>query len=204
MRPVSHIEYQQYPLGDPLPSAYSSWVGQYFDSEALAGPATSVRADSSLNFAWAGAAPVAGLNGARFSARWTRMLALSEGEYPFSVAAVGGVRVWIDGKLEIDGWDAPSNALREHAKTVTLLSGLHRVEIDYANRGGFGQIRFGNLPPNAPVIINAQDEGNADIAADRHCAGSTPAIRIRAASANRANSSPHSGAPMAIASQAAG
>ncbi len=160
VRKIGALEYGNYPLGDPLPSSYSVWVGQYFDNETLAQPATAVRADNALNFAWGGAAPVAGLGSNVFSARWSRMMALTEGEYPFRIDAVGGMRLWIDGRLEIDAWESPAGQLIAHEKTVTLLSGLHKIEIEYVNRGGNSQLRFGNLPPNAPVVQDTLD-GNA-------------------------------------------
>lgn len=154
-REIDDFVYTQYQRGDPMPSLYSAWVGQFFDGEALIGPTSWVRGDPALNFEWGGAAPMAGLNGRAFAARWSRTMALTEGDYPFVIQAVGGVRLWIDGKLVIDAWDDDVSATRAHNKTVSLLSGLHRVDVDYVNRGGYGQIKFGNLPPNAPVVIDS-------------------------------------------------
>jgi PA14 domain len=154
VRPIALIEYAQYQAGEALPSMFSSWVGQYFDNTGLTPPFSAVRSDDGLNFVWSGAAPVAGLNDGNFSARWTRTLALTEGDYPFIIEAAGGLRLWVDGKLEIDAWDAPSTVLQRHEKVIGVLSGLHRVDIEYTNRGGNGELRLANLPPNAPVVID--------------------------------------------------
>jgi len=154
IRVLSAVAMAQYPEGEPLPSVYSGWVGQYFNNTSLAFPASLVRADGSLRFRWSGTAPAANMGATSFSARWSRIFALSEGEYPFNVEAIGGVRLWVDGQLQIDAWDAPQQLIA-HQKGVTVTSGLHRVELEYRAGPDFAQVELGNLPPNAPIIIDS-------------------------------------------------
>jgi hypothetical protein len=151
VRKLSPMVLEQYPADEMLPSVMSVWIGQYYNNALLSEPAVQVRADSTLNFRWNGAAPSAAIDTPEFSARWTRYLALSDGEYPFRVEAVGGIRLWVNGQLEINEWDARPDILIAHDKSVQLPSGLHRVDIEYVARGGYAQIAFGNLPPNSPV-----------------------------------------------------
>jgi hypothetical protein len=155
VRKLSALEIAQYTTDEMLPSVMSQWVGTYYNNTLLSSPASSVQASPSLNFRWNGAAPAATVDAKTFSARWTRFLATTEGEYPFSINAVGGVRLWVDGKLEINDWDVQPGIYLKHEKTVKLSAGLHRIDVEYVNRDGFAQIEFGNLPPNVPIILDA-------------------------------------------------
>ena len=152
-RELSTLALSQYPEAEPVPSIFTSWVGQYFNNDALNYPATAVRGDTSLNFRWNGSAPAPGM-GREFTARWTRIFALTEGEFVFNIESVGGLRLWVDGKLELDDWDS-AGVLIQHEATIHATSGLHRVEVEYAARQGFAQIDFGNLPPNMPIVLQA-------------------------------------------------
>ena len=153
VRELSPLALQQYPEAEAVPSIFTSWVGQYFNNDSLNDPASAVRGDNSLNFRWNGSAPAPGM-GREFTARWTRIFALTEGEFVFNIEAIGGLRLWVDGKLELDEW-ASSGVLIQHQATVHATSGLHRVEVEYAAKQGFAQIDFGNLPPNMPIVLQA-------------------------------------------------
>lgn len=153
VRTVDDIEFTQYPPGAPLPSMYAEWVGQYFDNDRLALPATAVDSASAVDFAWGDIAPADGLIPSAFSVRWSRTMALTEGDYPFILEAAGRVRLWVDGKLEIDAWTAEPGVFQRHEKLVALLTGLHRIDIEYAPRGGDARLRLDNLPPAAPVVL---------------------------------------------------
>lgn len=151
VRKLTALELNQYPADEMMPSVMSQWVGVYYNNTLLSPPAASVRADPSLNFRWNGAAPAAGIEASAFSARWTRFFATTEGEYPFRVDAVGGVRVWVDDQLIINDWDAQTGIYQKHEKSVKLPAGLHKVDVEYVNKDSFAAINFGNLPPNVPV-----------------------------------------------------
>jgi hypothetical protein len=154
-RALDSISYAQYTPGAAPISVYSGWVAQYFDNATLTPPFSVLRTEPSVNHAWGGAAPAAGLPGRGFSARYSRMLALTEGEYPFVLEATGPVRLFVDGKLVIDAWDTASAQFLRHEASVQLISGLHRISIEYSNpASNAARLRFGNLPPNAPVVLN--------------------------------------------------
>ncbi len=154
IRKLSALQLAQYPEGDTLPSIFGSWVGQYYNNTMLAVPASVVRRDDSLNFHWNGAAPAANMSSMGFSSRWSRVMALGDGNYPFTIDAVGGVRLYVDGHLEINEWDG-TGVYIQHQKVVSVTSGLHRVEVEYTNHEGQARTSLGNLPPNAPVVPDA-------------------------------------------------
>lgn len=181
IRKLTPLEISQYAPGNMLPSIYMGWVGQYFNNTVLAAPASVVRGDSSLNFNWNGAAPAANMSSLGFSARWTRNMVFTEGNYPFSVDAVGSVRLYVDGKLEINAWDS-SGVYVQHQQVVSMTSGLHKIEVEYANREGSARVMLGNLPPNVPIVFGSDaqwttsptvtvswsDGGDADSAGKPH------------------------------------
>jgi hypothetical protein len=153
VRVLSALQMAQYPEAEPIPSIFTSWVGQYFNNETLAFPSSSVRGDGNLNFRWNGAAPEPGMKASDFTVRWSRMFALTEGEYAFTIDAIGGLRLWVDGKLVLDEWGS-RGIFVQHQKVIQASAGLHRVEIEYLARDGFAQISLGNLPPNMPIVLD--------------------------------------------------
>ncbi len=175
-RTVPQLVIDQYPAGEMLPSVMSQWVGVYYNNTQLSAPHAAIRADGTLSFRWNGAAPAANVNARGYSARWTRYMALAEGEYPFRLEVVGGIRLWVDGQLALNEWEARDGIFTRHDVPVKVKGGIHRVEIELVNRDGLSQISLGNLPPNMPVIANEdigwtsattatlrwQDAGDAD------------------------------------------
>ncbi|MFN3705552.1 MAG: PA14 domain-containing protein, partial [Thermoflexales bacterium] len=146
---------EHYPQANVLPSVMGAWVGALYANPTLAPPISVITHSPQLDFNWAGAPPADGVPAFGFSARWTRYFATTEGDYPIAVEAVGGVRVWVNGKLEIAAWDAPADRLIRHEKTIPLSAGLHRVDVEYVALGPTARLRFGNLPPNTPLVADA-------------------------------------------------
>ncbi len=157
IRKLSDLALAQYPDGGMLPSIFTTWIGEYFNNTVLGAPAATVRADPSVNFQWNGAAPAAGMSPQAFSVRWSRRMAFTEGHYPFTLEATGDVRLYVDGELAIDSWGnrAGADIFTQHTREMTLTSGLHLVEIEYANRAGDARITLDSLPPNVPVVIGS-------------------------------------------------
>jgi hypothetical protein len=176
VRKVTQMVIDAYPAGEMLPSVMSQWVGVYYNNTQLSAPHAAIRADNALSLRWNGAAPAVGVEARGFSARWTRYMALAEGEYPFRLEAVGGVRLWVDGQLALNEWESRDGIFTRHDVPVKVKGGIHRVEIELVNRDGLSQISLGNLPPNMPVIASVdvgwtqattatlrwQDAGDAD------------------------------------------
>ena len=156
VRTLSPQVFSRYDEADSLPSVYKGWIGEYFNNDSLEAPTSFIRSDGNLHFQWHGTAPAANVNATGFSTRWTRMFSLTEGEYVFSLEAIGGVRLSVDGQLEIDAWDT-TNQLLLHQKSVPLADGLHSVQVEYRSSQVNSQILFGNLPPNTPYVTKDTD-----------------------------------------------
>ncbi len=113
------------------------WQGEYFDTTDLSGQAVMVRddGDGTLEFERGSESPGApcGLPTDAFSARWTRSAPFVAGIYRFTLTAADGVRLLIDGSLEIDQWsDQPPT---QHSVLVTLSDGVHTIRFDHFSAG---------------------------------------------------------------------
>ena len=135
---------------------FAGWIGQYYNNTQLTLPAAVVRADPRVNFQWNGTAPAPNMSATGFSARWSRRMAFTDGHYPFILDASGSARLYVDGELVMSNWNATNPGIyMQQSSMVTLTSGLHLVEIEYANREGDARIALASLPPNVPVIASA-------------------------------------------------
>jgi hypothetical protein len=66
------------------------------------------RCETGLNQDWGSGSPDPGLPPNGFSARWLGHHTFTAGSYRFIGQAEGGLRVYLDGQLLIDGWSVPS------------------------------------------------------------------------------------------------
>ncbi len=171
IRKLSDMALAQYPDGGMLPSLFSGWIGQYFNNTDLVQPMAVVRADARINFGsdaqgdtranpaasapWAiGTPALQPLSG--FSVRWSRRMAFTDGHYPFILNAAGKARLFVDGEQVMSNWNANNPGIYiQQSSMVTLTSGLHLVEIEYANTEGDARIALESLPPNVPVIATS-------------------------------------------------
>jgi hypothetical protein len=113
------------------------WKGEYFPNPTLSGVPSLVRDDggAGLAFDWGGGGPAScGIGSDGFSARFSRTVTLSQGNYRFTVRADDGVRVWIDGQLRLDQWvvQAPTTFTFD----VPLAAGAHALRMEYFEQGG--------------------------------------------------------------------
>jgi hypothetical protein len=113
------------------------WRGEYFANTTLSGTPAMVRDDGAfpLAFSWGLGGPNAcGLGSDQFSARFTRTLTLAGGGYRFTARVDDGVRVWIDGVLQLDKWivQAPTS----YSFDVTLAPGAHVLKLEYFENAG--------------------------------------------------------------------
>lgn len=114
------------------------WKGEYYNNTNLAGSPAMVRPDGAgflnFNFGSGGPGSGCGLDVDYFSARWTRTLNFGTGVYRFSVTGDDGVRLYIDGNLQIDKWF--SQGATTYTADVSLSSGNHEVKLEYFEGGG--------------------------------------------------------------------
>jgi hypothetical protein len=103
------------------------FTGRFFERRLLS------RIDSLLNFDWQGNAPEPEVPPIFFGARWTGWVkAPTAGVYRINLHHDDGARLWIDGRLILDGWTGIQNDI----VPVDLAAGLHDLRIDYQQGGG--------------------------------------------------------------------
>jgi hypothetical protein len=139
---------------------------------SLSGLPALTRDDAAISFDWGQGAPANGLPADGFSVRWTRLLKFDAGTYRFSVRSDDGIRLWLDGGLQIDEWHNASG--QTYAREVQLGAGNHNLRLEYFENGGGALIYFtmqrvedydkwkGEYFPNdhwagSPVIVQNDD-----------------------------------------------
>ena len=111
--------------------------GEYFPNQSLSGSPSLVRDDgvAGVAFDWGTGGPGScGIGSDGFSARFSRTVTFGQGTYRFTVRADDGVRVWIDGQLQLDKWivQAPTT----YTFDVNLAAGAHAIRMEYFENGG--------------------------------------------------------------------
>ena len=110
------------------------WQATYWNNTTLSGPPILQITDLNLDFSWGSGSPAARVNSDRFSARWTRYIDVSPGNYRFIVTADDGIRLWIDDQLLIDQWK--DQAATTYSIETYLGSGHHLVRVEYYENVG--------------------------------------------------------------------
>ena len=88
-------------------------LGEYFNNPDLAGEPVLARIDPYVNFNWVIAKPDQSIDSHRFSVRWTGKLAPSRDFSGFiGTDSQISMRLWLDGKLIVDGWGEGKSASR--------------------------------------------------------------------------------------------
>lgn len=141
-------------LGSAAPDAAAAdsvWTAQYFNNKSLSGTPALVREERELNWDWGYGSPAGSVVENGFSARWTRDVNFSAGNYRFSATMDDGMRVWVDNVLIIDAWN--NGALRTVSAERNLSGGDHRIRVEYYDDG---YMAFAKLTWSAasPTTIN--------------------------------------------------
>ncbi|WP_409295804.1 PA14 domain-containing protein [Peribacillus sp. SCS-26] len=114
------------------PANFTEWTALYYPTTNLTGTPVET-AHQSLNFNWGTASPAAGIPADNFSAKYSRKIAVpSVGKYKLSGTADDGVRIKVDGVIQVDMWTTGSHTIN---KDVTLSAGEHLVEVEYYEAG---------------------------------------------------------------------
>lgn len=119
---------------------FPQWRGEYFSGPNLAGAPMVIRNDADIDFDWGSNSAVAGLPADGFSVRWTRDVWFDDGLYRFRAVMDDGLRLTIDGVSVIDAWR--DGARREVTADYALLSGSHRVQVEYYERSGQASVQL--------------------------------------------------------------
>ncbi|MCB0016586.1 MAG: hypothetical protein KDE09_02290 [Anaerolineales bacterium] len=144
----------------PIELFTERWQGEYFNNVDLSGNPALIRADGAIDFDWGSSSPAPDIIGPNsFSARWTRTVSLPGGQYQFTVTSDDGVRVWVNGTLLINQWQAqaPTTFQRE----IAIPAGNIPIEVHYYEDGGNAEIQLDWVRLHAlpqPVPGNLVDE----------------------------------------------
>ncbi len=126
----------------------STWTASYWNNINFAGDAVVVRPESTISHNWGTGSPAAGIDADRFSAHWTRRLALTPGRYRFDVTADDGVRLFVDGQLLIDAWQVQP-ATTYSAETVIAEDSVF-IELQYFENTGVASVDLSWTPVSSP------------------------------------------------------
>ncbi|MBL8270769.1 beta-glucosidase [Steroidobacter sp.] len=136
--------------------------GEYFRGRDFAGKPAMTRVDSRIAFRWDRGAPTddlaargelsneQSLAGDDFSVRWTgELLPPTTGKYELVVGANDGVRLYLDDRLLVNGWEL-NERVSSHSVAVDLQGGrAYRIKIEYFEDIRDAEIRLGWNRPGA-------------------------------------------------------
>ncbi len=158
----------------PPPAASSSFVppsgvgqglqGEYFNNTGLQGSPVLVRTDPAVDFDWGDGSPGTGVNADNYSVRWSGSFTVpTSGDYTVATATDDGVRLWIDGQLVIDDWNAHATKLNK--ANLTLQAGQsYELVMEYFEAGGSAVARL-SIYDAAQLLADAVSAAaNADAA----------------------------------------
>jgi beta-N-acetylglucosaminidase len=92
-----------------------------------------------LDFDWQDRAPYTGGPSDRFSAIFYKKIVLdADGDYSLHIAADDGVRVYINGELQVDMWQ---DGVNSQSKTVVLQKGTNLVKVEYYENTGMANVQ---------------------------------------------------------------
>lgn len=129
----------------------SGLTATYFDNADLTGPSVT-RIDADVNFDWNTGAPDPRIGPDSFSAQWTGQVRAAYSErYTFTVQADNSARLWVNGQLLIDQWNAKSvNA----SGKITLEAGrLNDVILQFSENTGSARVKLLWSSPSQPSQV---------------------------------------------------
>lgn len=155
--------------GQSLPDAQTpdgkpGLQGEYFSNRTLSGAPALVRVDPSVAFDWQNGPPAPGLPSDQFSVRWRGTIRSEDGgEFLLTAGSDDGIRVSVDGKRVIDGWQ--DRGYTAQSVMVQLPAGRRvPIEIEYYDRGMLAKVSVGMSQPGRLIseLITDKDLSTAD------------------------------------------
>jgi hypothetical protein len=130
------------------PAREDAWHGAFYAEPFMPGhPAASVvYPGGPLDLDWGPAPPTDGLPSDGFAVRLHRLVQVPVGTHRFTVAAHGGIRLWVGTRLLIDRWDAES--VSETAEAF-LRPGQYDIQLDFTDPNGAASLHF-DWQPGSP------------------------------------------------------
>src|SRR5437899_6696845 len=132
------VELKEKPAEPLKPKKVEGLRAEYFADHKMS-ELKLVRVDRELNLWWGSAPDPAVPKG--FAVRWTGVIEPKFSEkYTFEADLIGGMRMWVDGKLVVDQWDArPGNG----SGVADLKAGTaHGLRLDFHDAQWGGEVRL--------------------------------------------------------------
>jgi len=140
------------PPPPPLPTG--TWAVQYFNDKELSSQCSTSSFDRTFLFQdWGDAAPASTCNSNHWSARFTRQISFAGGHYDFMLEADDWARIFVDGNLVVNKWDAAS----QHHEGYDITAGIHEVKIEFADTEGAAKVSAWWWGPGFNVPHETQD-----------------------------------------------
>ena len=145
---------------NPTTGLYGEYFNQNDKNVAVipaSWPVTATRVDSKVGFDWGNSAPgLTGIGADHFSVRWTgKIWPPANGDYTFYVKGDDGVRLWINGTLQVSSGWKDQGATEYAAPVMTLTKGTPvTVQFEYyENTGGASALLEWSSAAIAKTII---------------------------------------------------
>lgn len=148
------------------------WQALYWNNRTLTGTPVLARQESAVDYNWGDGSPEAQtINADSFSARWTTQISLEAGTYRFDVVSDDGVRLFIDGVKQIDGWsDHPVTTyqytLQHDGGSLGLILEYYeheqaaQVKLSWAAVSAVATPEASPSPTPTPITVVVDDQGS--------------------------------------------
>jgi cytochrome c553 len=110
-----------------------SYCAEYYNNNNLTDDPVKIQNEAAINYEWLDTAPVDTVSKDNFSVRWQGDFELV-GNYRFLAQVDEAMRLWVDGKLLLDTWNAYN--YNELYADVSLAAGKHRIKMEMREIGG--------------------------------------------------------------------
>ncbi len=116
--------------------------GEYYTNISLSGTPL-IRYDKNIDFDFAFASPLTGIDIDNFSIRWTgKVQAPVTGTYTFSSYSDDGIRVWVNGVKLIDNWTGHAGVYDDGIGINLVAGQKYDIKIEYYEGYGYGQMQM--------------------------------------------------------------
>jgi len=131
-------------------------MGTYFEGKNFEQQKVQ-RRDATISFNWDNSPPDPQMSQTNFSVRWEGSLQTQvAGEYTFEMSADDGMRLWVDGNLVINDWDARPLSTKI-AKVTLPASARIPVKIEYFQAQGNASVDLKWAPPASGPVNPTRD-----------------------------------------------
>lgn len=147
------------PGSQPEPGGSSPWFAQYYSNPNLAGEPSALLTEPAPSHNWGSNAPLANLGADYFSVRFTSQQMLGGGLYRLTMRADDGVRVYVNGRIQIDQWQSATG--QTYSADVNLVAGPNLIVVEYFEISGdafldYALTPLGSAQPTpAPTVVPA-------------------------------------------------